>query len=206
MSGRKQEGASISHRIPGVDSLEILVACRARFRMPVCMKPMHLPRLALLYSILGLSLVLSACKTTEDRLIVGETAFITIEEIDAILEARIDTGARTTSVHALDVVIDGDEGDFEKNIGKVISFNVVNAAGERFPVKSTIGGYTVVRNAQGTESRYHVPMTLSWEGVRKEIEVNLRDRSAMTYKLLIGRDWLSDDFLVNVDIADEAGE
>ena len=32
------------------------------------------------------------------------------------------------------------------------------------------------------------------------MEVNLRDRSAMTYKLLIGRNWLSEDYLVDVDI------
>lgn len=162
----------------------------------------YLPRFALLTSLLLAAIVISGCKTTGDRLIVGETAYITIEEIDTTLEARIDTGARTTSVHALDVVIEGDEGDFKKNVGKPIRFKVVNAAGDRFPVESIIGGYTVVRNAQGTESRYHVPMTLTWESVSKEIEVNLRDRSTMTYKLLIGRDWLSEDFLVNVDVAD----
>ena len=35
------------------------------------------------------------------------------------------------------------------------------------------------------------------------ILANLRDRSKMRYKLLMGRDWLSQDFLVDVDINEE---
>lgn len=141
-----------------------------------------------------------------DRLIIGESAFIHIKELDYVLEARIDTGARTTSIHALDIEIENDEGDHTKNVGKPISYTIVDADGKHFPVSGVIGGTTVVRNAQGTETRYQVPMTLTWQGVRKRIEVNLRDRSKMTYKLLIGRDWLSDDFLVNVDIAEAPPE
>jgi len=57
-----------------------------------------------------------------------------------------------------------------------------------------------VRNAQGVETRYQIPLTLRWHGIDKLIRVNLRDRSAMTYKLLIGRDWLMGDFVVDVEV------
>ncbi len=176
------------------------------------MKLSQLPRLVLACSLALSALQFAGCLHTcgsvgsGDRIIVGESAFIHIEEIDHALEARIDTGARTTSIHALDMKIEDDAGDYKKNVGKQISYTIVDAEGKRFPMTGIIGGYTVVRNAQGTETRYHVPMTLTWQGVSKPIEVNLRDRSAMTYKLLIGRDWLSDDFLVNVDIAEEPAE
>jgi hypothetical protein len=46
-------------------------------------------------------------------------------------------------------------------------------------------------------------LTLAAGGVRKPILVNLRDRSAMKHKLLVGRDWLARDFLVDVDLARE---
>lgn len=176
------------------------------------MKFSQLPRLVFACSLALAALQFSGCLQScqnasyDDRMIVGESAFIHIEEIDHALEARIDTGARTTSIHALDMKIENDAGDYKENVGKQISYTIVDADGKRFPMTGVIGGYTVVRNAQGTETRYHVPMTLTWQGVSKPIEVNLRDRSAMTYKLLIGRDWLADDFLVNVDIAEEQSE
>lgn len=141
-----------------------------------------------------------------DRTIVGESAWITVDEIDHAIEARIDTGARTTSIHAIDMKIENAAKDFDDNIGKAISFTIVDAAGNEFPMNSIIEGVTTVRNAQGTEQRYSVPMTLTWNGIRKPTEVNLRDRSTMTYKLLIGRDWLSDDFLVNVDVLEAKPE
>ncbi|CAA6678012.1 MULTISPECIES: RimK/LysX family protein [unclassified Lentimonas] len=161
--------------------------------------------------LIGLSALYStACKTTcsdcsynsSNRTIVGETAWIVIDGINHAIEARIDTGARTTSIHAIDMKIEGAAKDFDANVGKSISFTVVDATGKAFKMNSTISGVTTVRNAQGTEQRYSVPMTLSWSGISKPIEVNLRDRSAMTYKLLIGRDWLSTHFLCNVDIAE----
>lgn len=58
-------------------------------------------------------------------------------------------------------------------------------------------------SAQGREKRYLVRLTLSAMGVRKTILVNLRDRSQLRYKLLLGRNWLADDFLVDVDLDEE---
>jgi hypothetical protein len=42
-------------------------------------------------------------------------------------------------------------------------------------------------------------MELAWKGVSKKVEVNLRNREKMTYKLLIGRNWLENDFIVDVE-------
>ena len=44
-----------------------------------------------------------------------------------------------------------------------------------------------------------MPLRLRWGGTEKELQINLRDRSPMSFKLLIGRDWIGDDFLVDVD-------
>lgn len=175
------------------------------------MKLLKLLRVGVLVLIGGASFLLftGCCSTwceSGSRQVIGETAYIRVGEIGEVLEARIDTGARTTSIHALNLVIEDDAQDFDANVGKVIHYSVVDAEGREFPLESVIGGVTLVRNAQGVERRYYVPMTLSWNGVEKPINVNLRDRSAMTYKLLIGRDWLAEDFLVNVDVADDEPE
>ncbi len=60
-----------------------------------------------------------------------------------------------------------------------------------------------IRNAQGVERRYAVVMDLIRNGQNKALPVNLRDRSKLEYKLLIGRNWLANDYLVDVTKNDE---
>jgi len=131
---------------------------------------------------------------------VGATEIIHIVEADMDFVTRIDTGARTTSVHALNIEIENPAPEKKNNVGKKISLTLVNGKGEKKRLQTTIVDALQVRNAQGVEVRYMIPLTLRWNGVEKTINVNLRNRSAMTYKLLIGRDWLSKDFIVDVDI------
>ncbi len=140
-----------------------------------------------------------AARGIGDKMVVGETARIAVAEAGLEFLARIDTGARVTSIHALDVEVRGGAENKRGNKGKPVSFRVINARGEDAVLESTIVDVASVRNAQGTEYRYVVELTLVWEGFEKVVQVNLRDRSAMTYKLLIGRNWLAKDFVVDVD-------
>lgn len=130
---------------------------------------------------------------------VGATEIINIVEAGLDFNTRIDTGARITSVHALEIEIENPATEKKANIGKNISLTLVNEKGEKKRLKTKVIDALEVRNAQGVEVRYMIPLTLRWQGSDKTINVNLRDRSAMTYKLLIGRDWLSRDFVVDVD-------
>ncbi len=130
---------------------------------------------------------------------VGATEIIRIVETGLDFNTRIDTGARTTSVHALEIEIENPATEKKANIGKKISLTLVNEKGEKKRLTTKIVDALEVRNAQGVEVRYMIPLTLRLQGSDKTINVNLRDRSAMTYKLLIGRDWLSRDFIVDVD-------
>ncbi len=163
--------------------------------------------------------------TTKDpRVIVGQTASIRIDELGINYLARIDTGATVTSINAFNIKviqpakeefikykknyqpketkIDDRKiknHDYKKNIGKKISFDTLNEKGKFISVKSEVVDVQTVRNAQGTEYRYVVLFTLDYKGISKKYRINLRDRRHMTYKLLIGRNWLSQHFLVNVD-------
>ncbi len=145
-----------------------------------------------------LSLYSSADAETTKKT-VGATEIINIVEAGLDFNARIDTGARTTSVHALEIKIENPVNEKRANIGKKISLILTNEKNEKKYLESKIVGALEVRNAQGVEVRYVIPLTLRWQGIDKTINVNLRNRSAMTYKLLIGRDWLSHDFVVDVD-------
>ena len=141
-----------------------------------------------------------------EKIIVGETDWIEVEGVPFSYLARIDTGARTTSIHALDLkVVDGSS-DPDENVGKIVSFRTLNRSGKSEVLNVPIVKVSNVTNSQGTEQRYVVNLSISNNKIKKEIEVNLRDRTQMTYKLLIGRNWLANDFLVDVDLkADERG-
>ena len=67
----------------------------------------------------------------------------------------------------------------EDNVGKKITFTAINAEGQQITYNSVIHSVQTVRNSQGVEQRYRVPLTLIHRGQRKKIDVNLRDRSSM---------------------------
>lgn len=141
-----------------------------------------------------------------EKTVIGETAWIGVEGIPFNYLARIDTGARTTSIHAIDVkVIDGSSNP-DENVGKTVSFRTLSREGKSTILARPILKVSTVKNSQGKEQRYVVSLQIASGEVKKEVKVNLRDRTAMTYKLLIGRNWLTRDFLVDVDLkADETG-
>ena len=62
----------------------------------------------------------------------------------------------------------------------------------------------LIRTSEQEELRYMVPMTLQHAGVEREVLVSLNDRSQMNYAMLLGRNYLQGEFLVDVARVDEA--
>lgn len=131
--------------------------------------------------------------------IAGATEVVRVSEADLDFIARIDSGSTNTSLHALDLQIEGEAERADENVGKQIHFRTVNGRGEMRQVDGRIAGVFEVRNAQGTEIRYAVPLHLVWKGSLRRVLVNLRDRSEMDYKLLVGRDWIHGNVLIDVE-------
>lgn len=142
-----------------------------------------------------------------EKIIVGETAWVMVEGTPYEFLARVDTGARTTSIHAIDVRVTNGSADPEENVGKTVTFKTLNRKGKPTVLQFPIIKVSSVKNSQGEEQRYVIELELSLRDVKKKTEVNLRDRTKMEYKLLIGRSLLSKDFLVDVDLkAEEKGD
>ncbi|CAA0111096.1 Uncharacterised protein [BD1-7 clade bacterium] len=148
--------------------------------------------------ILSLALAQSTIAAEAPKRYIGKTAMFYVNG-DMPFLTRVDTGARTTSINAQNVDIADAAEDKNDNIGKQVSFTIINGKGEERRITSTIQGVTKVRNSQGTEYRYEVPMKLRWEDIETTLNVNLRDRKTMSYKLLLGRDWMHGRVVVDVD-------
>jgi hypothetical protein len=130
--------------------------------------------------------------------IIGETAFITVSEAGLTYDSRIDTGATTTSINAFDIKIKGEDKEKQQNINKLVTFKTRNRSGKVAVISTRVVNVVIVSNSQGREFRYVVDLTLNWQGSSRKVRVNLRDRQEMTYKLLIGRNWLEGKYLVDV--------
>lgn len=143
-----------------------------------------------------------AANSCANKTIVGQIETIHIKELDSNYQARIDTGAATTSIHATNIEILGkkDESeDMRDHLGDTVKFTTYNEDNEASEHTGRIIKVSKIRNAQGVERRYAVRMHLEFDGKDKKIAVNLRDRSKLDYKLLIGRNWLEGDYLVDVE-------
>lgn len=115
------------------------------------------------------------------------------------LPARIDTGAACTSMHCEAMRIENAVAKRRDNIGKPIRF-LITHRGREVWIQSVVTGVVKVRTSERSESRYKVPLTLRCNGIEKHVDVTLNNRGAMKFPVLIGRNFLSGDFIVDVEL------
>jgi hypothetical protein len=109
------------------------------------------------------------------------------------LNAKVDTGARTSALHVENVEYISDA---------QVRFDVVLSrrnAGRRTSVTARVSRWGRVRSSSGhyTE-RCFVKTRVRIGPIEKKIEISLISRETMIYRMLIGREALDRDFLVDV--------
>lgn len=121
-----------------------------------------------------------------------------------LLRAKLDTGARTCSIHAVNIEpleIDGK---------KWVQFTICdpenkNRVNHRH--KAPVLRIAKVKNdAGGLDTRYVVPLTFQIGELKLESEFNLNNRSHMVCEVLIGRNALSELGLVDSSRTDLVGK
>lgn len=114
----------------------------------------------------------------------------------AKIEAKIDTGARSSAIHAQDIKI------FQQQDGKeMIRFQVRpygKHSKETIIVETTLLDQRQVRSSNGQAQVRPVIETIVKLGNQQwPIEINLTNRDAMIFPMLLGRQALRDRFLVD---------
>jgi hypothetical protein len=130
--------------------------------------------------------------------VIGATTVVTEVTTGVPLPARVDTGATSCSIHCEAMEIEDANPDPRQNIGKPIRFLVKYGDREGKWVESKIVDHVVIRTSERDDERYKVKLRLRWEDVEKKVVATLNDRQKMKYPMLLGRNFLRDDFLVNV--------
>lgn len=138
----------------------------------------------------------------DQRATIGATANIVEVSSGVSLLARVDTGARATSLHYEegDLIIEDESSIPEDNVGKPARLRIENSAGKFAWVDARIDSHIPVRTADSTEFRYGVILSLQHEGIEQPTLVTLNDRSSMRYRMLIGRNFLDRNFVVDVTV------
>lgn len=121
-----------------------------------------------------------------------------------LLRAKLDTGAKTCSIHAVNVEpleIDG------KKWVKFTICDPENKSRVNYHHKAPVLRIAKVKNdTGGLDTRYVVPLTFQIGGQKLETEFNLNNRSHMVCEVLIGRNALSELGLVDSSRTDLVGK
>jgi hypothetical protein len=145
----------------------------------------------------------------KDKHVIGASAVLTEVSSGLSFPARIDTGAETCSLHVEKIEIQDKTPRRSNNIGKTIRILLKDKAGKSQWIESVVADAVRVKSSSlptgEYDHRYKVRLTLEWKDIRKEVLVTLNNRTDMEFPLLVGRNFLRDDFLVDVSENTDAG-
>ena len=137
----------------------------------------------------------------DGKMVIGEAEWVHLPRQKMKLRARIDTGATTTSIDAREIRVQGRDGK------KWVIFDLVDRKNdEKITLeKPLIRIAEIKRHGVEEQERPVVKLRLKIGEVEKYVEVSLTDRSKYDYPVLIGRNFLEGEFVVDVSRSYVAG-
>ncbi|MGL1932298.1 MAG: RimK/LysX family protein [Desulfotalea sp.] len=130
----------------------------------------------------------------EGLIVIGEIEPVTIITTKSTFPARIDTGATTSSIDAQQIV------RFERDGKNWVRFNVKNrTTSDVQKLESKISRIVEIKR-HGADSQNRIVVKLKTKIGSKKLnaEYSLADRSSFKYPVLVGRNILEGNFLVDV--------
>jgi len=128
-----------------------------------------------------------------EKLLIGWSEVVALPDWGiSHLNAKVDTGARTSALHVENVVESG-EGHVRFDVIVNLKPHIVHH------VRAQVVRWGRIRSSTGHAShRLIVRTRLRLGTVEKEIDISLISREKMRYRMLLGRQALSRDFIVDV--------
>ena len=140
---------------------------------------------------------LGGSSSSGEKIIIGQAEYISIPALGDVFNARIDTGATTTSIYAVNVE------EFERDGKRWARFVVKNPEKEkdyRLEMRVTRIAMIKKRGVEGETRRPSIKLDLIMGKLTKRLDVNLADRTGFEFPLLIGRDFLRGLAVVDVSL------
>ena len=131
----------------------------------------------------------------DQKTIIGWLEEVYLPQYDFVMKAKIDTGAKNSSIHAMDV-------EYVKKVTGErprIRFKTMDLK-RRYQIieADVVREARIKKSASITRTRPEIELEICLGGVRKRIRINLADRGEMNYRMILGRTALEGDFIVDV--------
>lgn len=129
----------------------------------------------------------------KEKILIGRVEWVEVLGMQIKHKARIDTGAKTTSLHAVNVE------EVEQRGELFVKFQTLDGEGKPIEVLKKVDSTQKVSNTSGfVTKRYVIKEKIKIGNIEREVSINLNDRSKMDYKFLVGRNLLLGRFIVDV--------
>ena len=131
-----------------------------------------------------------------DLPVIGELEDVIVHPSNLRFEARIDTGAKSTSIHAENIQL------IEREGKRFVRFSLLDKKNNKLvQLERRFRRKVIIKQQDGdNELRYVVTLWITLGKTKDEIEVTLTDRSVYNYEVLVGRNLLTDRAIVDVSL------
>jgi hypothetical protein len=132
--------------------------------------------------------------TIDDLLLVGRVENVSLLPQELKLKAKIDTGAKTSSLHAQDLT------SFERDGKAWVRFSMLDPKTKKkiYFERPLIRNTKVKQQDTDLQLRPTVSMSISFGPIEEQVDFTLADRTGYLYQVLIGRNFLRDRAIVDV--------
>lgn len=139
-------------------------------------------------------LVLKAQKTSDGKLILGEKEWVYVPGLEQNFRARVDTGATTSSISAVDIQ------PFERDGKDWVKFKIEHEGVKSKEIALPVQRWVKIRqsSADGSHERAVVNAWIQIGDLKEQTEFTLADRTHLTFPLLLGRSFFKDVAVVDV--------
>lgn len=129
----------------------------------------------------------------KEKVLIGRVEWVELPDVKLRHRARIDTGAKTTSMHAINIEEVQQRGEL------YVKFQTLDGEGKTVDLVRKVDTTQRVANTAGFVSRrYVIKEKIKVGTIEREVLINLNDRTKMEYRFLIGRNVLLGRFIVDV--------
>jgi len=128
----------------------------------------------------------------EEKKIIGWIEHISVNSDALMLEAKVDTGADYSSVHAEDIR------QFTRDGAQWVEFTLLDQSGESHVLQRPLERIArIKKKTSGFQERPVVMLEICVGDVKRMAQVNLAERGHFKYPVLLGRSFLSTGYLVD---------
>ncbi len=144
----------------------------------------------------SMGVIVEKSGSADEKRIIGWLENVYLPQYDFVLRAKIDTGAKSSSIHALEMKYVQRE---DRPADSRIRFRTTDINGRHRIVETNILRQVRIRRSGAeTVTRPEIELEICLAGITKRIRVNLADRGEMNYRMILGRTALEGDYVIDV--------